>query len=553
MLTRSNGNPIIGYALASILWAGGCSGQVEGINGQGGSGEPAAVSLALRTTTSRLTDAQYRNTLVAVTGLPMSAFSPLPKAAVLGKNYFDNNIEALEISNSFVAQLNSNAVAAANALSPRDLAPCAQDADSKACGLDFIRSFGQRAFRRPLDTAESERFSKFFDGAVEQFGYDEAVRLTVTAFLQAPEFAYLIEETGEPNDRGEATLTPYSLASRLSYTLTQGPPDDELIANVEGLGDAVTLRKQIDRLLSEGKAGGAVRDFFRGWLHIQAASYERKKAAFDGLTVEQNSSVPESLSRFANQVFWEQGGRLDRLFSSNKAFVNPALASLWDVPMSGDQWQEVDLQTDRFSGGLLTQPAWLAMVQSPKSLYRGLFVLERLLCVHVPPPPPNIVLNLGTPDQELDGKPLTDRQRLELVHEKQGTNCGACHATIDPPGFAFEHFDEVGRWRDQDNGQTIDSSGELNWDTDVDGPFDDGLQLAKKLQNSRTLQACVARQWFRFLHGRAEEAEGEADAKAIEGFAKILEDTGGNMRNLVKEILASPSFRTRPWTLERPQ
>ncbi len=542
------------------LWAaaGACSDLIDSSTGKGK--PPTELPPApgncgpLRETTARLTARQYENTLAFVTGEPASKFSTLPKAVALNGNFFDNNIESLEISHDLVGSLSANADLAAIGLDVAKAAPCAHDsaAERKLCGAAFVRAFGEKAFRRPLSDAETQRYDTFLGDALDEFGYEAAVRLTARAMLQAPQFVYLIEET-EPGEDEVETLTPYALASKLSYTLTQSPPDEALLtAAAEGaLRDEKILREHAERLLNRGSAAGAVSDFFKGWLHIRAPDYERKLAAAANFTVEQNDSLPESLHRFAQDIFWEQGARVDKLLSSQRAFVNPPLAELWNTPIAGSDWQAVELDPKRHSGGLLTQPAWLAQLDPPKALYRGIFVARHLLCSSPPPPPEGIVQELGDENSRLNGKPLTDRQRLELLHAKG--SCAGCHKVIDEPGFAFEHFDEVGRWRDLDNGQPIDASGVLEWSSDVDGPFADGLELAKRLARSSTVMDCVATQWFRFLHARSEDADDESDTCTLQEFSHTLRESKGDMHNLVLSILSSPSYRNRPSALKRPQ
>lgn len=545
--------------LSVTLGLGACSGFIDSSGEDNRKPPPPPTSQAhacrpLRATTMRLTARQYEKTLASVTGQPASRFSALPKAVALNGNFFDNNIESLEISHDLVGRLSANAELAANALDLSNAAPCAGDDvdERKQCGSAFVSEFGAKAFRRPPDEAETTRYQTFFDGAFEQFGYETAIRLTARAMLQAPQFVYLTEET-EPREDGVETLTPYALASKLAYALTESPPDEALLtAAAEGaLREEAIVREHAERLLNQDSATDAVADFFKGWLHIRAPDYERKLAGAADFTQEQNDSIPESLNRFAHHIFWDEGARIDKLFSSQRAFVNAPLAELWNTSVPANGWQAVDLDSQRFGGGLLTQPAWLAQLDPPKALYRGIFVARHLLCSSPPPPPEGIVQELGDENSMINGKPLTDRQRLELLHAKG--SCAGCHKVIDAPGFAFEHYDEVGRWRDLDNGQPIDASGVLEWNSDVDGPFANGLELAERLSNSKTVMDCVTTQWFRFLHARSEDAEDEADICALKAFSEALQKSQGDMRSLVLSILTSPSYRNRPWALERPQ
>jgi Protein of unknown function (DUF1592)/Protein of unknown function (DUF1588)/Protein of unknown function (DUF1595)/Protein of unknown function (DUF1585) len=529
-----------------------------GTQSQGGSdGTSEAMcdgTIAVPTTTSRLTATQYANSITALARVAPSKLSALPNSVALAGSLFSNNIDSLEISLDLVNRLGGNAEAAASGLSVLSLAPCtAIDVPAReACGTTFLKTFGARAFRRPLDAAELQRYQGFFNASYKSYGYDTAVKLTARAFLQSPQFVYLIEESVPAAD-GAFGLTPHALASRLSYTLTQNPPDAELLAAAESnaLASDDQIRAHAERLLTKDKAGAAVADFFHGWLHIRKPDLGRKQQVDSTVMADQIDSIPESLERFADYSFWESGATVESLFKGNRAFVNPALAKLWGVDVAGASWTAVDLDPERFSGGLLTQPSFLAQFDPPKILHRGLFVARNLLCATPPAPPANITADLGDANSQTLGRPMTDRERMVMIHEKG--DCAGCHSAIDPPGFALEHYDELGRWRDKDSGQPIDPSGTLSWDSDVDGPFKDGFELSEKLSRSTTVQSCLASQWFRFAHGRPDVPDDPGDICALQTLRKGLVASQGDIRALVLDLVSTPSFRTRTWHVERPQ
>ncbi len=564
--------------LCSFVFLGGaCSGVVMGGDGtnEGGGGERTGKggtggtgiqggsggvpiscegTAAVPTTTSRLTATQYANSIAALARVAPNKISVLPTAVALAGSLFSNNIDSLEISLDLVNRLGGNAEVAASGLSVLSVAPCTavEAIGRKTCGTTFLKSFGARAFRRPLDATELQRYQVFFDATHASHGYDAAVRLTARAFMQSPQFVYLIEES-VPTADGAFTLTPHALASRLSYTITQNPPDAEMLAAAErgALANDDQIRAHADRLLTRTKAGAAVADFYHGWLHIHSPDLGRKQQVDPTVTLDQIDSIAGSLERFADYSFWESGATVESLFTGNRAFVNPALAKLWGVQEPTSSWAAVDLNPERFSGGLLTQPSWLAQFDPPKILHRGLFVARNLLCATPPAPPPGIKPDLGDADSKLMGRPMTDRERMVLIHEKG--DCAGCHSAIDPPGFAFEHYDEIGRWRDKDSGQPIDASGTLSWDSDADGPFADGFELTDKLSRSATVQSCLAEQWFRFAHGRPNVPDDKGDICALQALTNGLAASKGDIRALVLDLVSTPSFRTRTWNVERPQ
>jgi hypothetical protein len=98
---------------------------------------------------------------------------------------------------------------------------------------------------------------------------------------------------------------------------------------------------------------------------------------------------------------------------------------------------------------------------------RGKWILENFLGTPPPPPPPDV------PElkAERDGKTLSLRDQMQA--HRANAICAACHARMDPIGFALENYDGVGKWRTEDAGTAIDASGKLPDGTVFNGP--DGL------------------------------------------------------------------------------
>jgi hypothetical protein len=133
---------------------------------------------------------------------------------------------------------------------------------------------------------------------------------------------------------------------------------------------------------------------------------------------------------------------------------------------------------------------------------------------------------------------LTTRERFE-EHRLDGV-CGSCHRLIDPLGFAFEHYDAIGRYQEQDNGHPIDATGEIKGAGALDGPFDGAIELAHKLAGSREVRACYVRQWFRYALGRRETA---ADACSLRALEQTFEESGHDVRALLLALPTTDSFR----------
>jgi hypothetical protein len=167
-------------------------------------------------------------------------------------------------------------------------------------------------------------------------------------------------------------------------------------------------------------------------------------------------------------------------------------------------------------------------------IYRGKFVREQLLCEELPAPPANV----PKPPDTMPG--VSTREKFQQ-HETNPA-CASCHTLIDPIGFGFENFDAVGRYRTIDNGRPVDASGEVFSSQDIDGKFAGVAELGRKLAGSREVEACVARQWFRFFLSRFEQ---DADGCSMNELVRELRSSQGNLNRLPAAIARTDAFLYR--------
>ncbi|MGC4088614.1 MAG: DUF1592 domain-containing protein [Polyangiaceae bacterium] len=496
---------------------------------------PASAPLAL------LTRAQFDHTVFDLLGdasSPALTFPPENQVEGYKNNTFANLPSPLLVEK----YLSAAELLAGNARSRiATLAPCAAGSSEAECGRQFVRSFGARAFRRPLQENEAQAFDALFSSTLLQGGYGAACELTLQAFLQSPQFLYRTDSLASPSvESGAVPLAPYELASRLSYFLTGSMPDAELFAAAaQGQLQAdADVEAQARRLLKTPRAREVVREFHHQWLSL------------DGLTAV-TRNVPEgasadaaflgrdwltSFDSFVDQVYWEAGD-VSALLTSKRVFVNARLGRLYGAPQTGSDFVGVEL-ADR--AGLITQPALLALLaHSDQSapVLRGVFALEKLMCTPVPPPPPSV--NAVAPDPSPD---LTTRERF-AVHTAS-TDCSGCHSLIDGVGFGFEAYDQLGRYRTLENQRSIDTSGEvLLADAELSGKFDGAQQLADRLAQSSRVRDCLATSWYRFAFGRIES---EADRCSLADVKQRFAASNGKFSELLLAITGSVSFRYRP-------
>jgi hypothetical protein len=190
-------------------------------------------------------------------------------------------------------------------------------------------------------------------------------------------------------------------------------------------------------------------------------------------------------------------------------------------------------------GGLTAMAAVLAVTSAPlrtSAVKRGDWVLRRVIGTPVPPPPADAG-SIPADEALTDG--LTVRQRLEAHRTDRA--CINCHARIDPLGFALEHYDPIGRWRDRyRDGQSIDASGVLS-----DGRKIDGLAGLREYlrQEEPKFQRNLCSKLLGYALGRAELA---SDRPLIEAMLSDLAEEGG-FSDLVVHIVTSRQFRYRRW------
>lgn len=498
---------------------------------------------------SLLTRAQYDATiadLLGDTSEPSKSFPP--ESQVAG---FNNNTE-VHIANPLLVEQFMDAAegiaarAVANGVTA--LAPCAgtSTAEHSQCGAAFVAAFGKRAFRKPLAADETQAFTTLFDGLNATQGYSVAVELTLEAMLQSPQFLYRVDaESAATPETGAVPLDGYQLASRLSYFLTGSMPDSALFdaADAHKLQSPAEIESQARRLLETPRARSMVRDFNEQWLQLDTLSGLARNAPDPSTDVKGiGTDYRESLQQFLDHAFWEQGD-LTSLFTSPVTYVNQRLAAILGMPAPTSGFAPVNAGEGRV--GLLTQPALMAMLaHSDQSgpVQRGVWVRERLLCLNVPPPPPN--LNPVAPDPD---PKLTTRERF-AVHTSSA-DCAGCHRLIDGTGFGFENYDQLGRYRAIENGIAVDASGEMlaTGEASVDGPFVGVAQLSQRLATSDRVQRCLATNWFRYAMGRVET---EADGCSLQDVQKKFAAAGGKFKELLVALTLTDAFRYRPATPE---
>jgi hypothetical protein len=228
------------------------------------------------------------------------------------------------------------------------------------------------------------------------------------------------------------------------------------------------------------------------------------------------------------------GADVRTFFDSDQTFADAVLAPIYGLPPPASGFEQFTLAPESGRAGILGQAAVIAAHSMPdhsSPTRRGIFMLQAFFC-QTPEAPPDGAATSFTFDPT-----LTTRQNLELL--RADPNCDACHAEFDPLGFALEHFDSIGRYRETENGFLIDASGTLKDGT----PFDDAADLGRALRENATVTECLLRNFYRNVNGRADDLY---DQPQVDAMMASLSARDYVFRDLVADFVTSDAFRSAP-------
>jgi hypothetical protein len=440
---------------------------------------------------------------------------------------------------------------------------CASDGDASndaACLDGFVERFGSRVLRRPM-TSEDLTFYRSVYGSstlADPLAYADVI----TVMLNAPEFVYLVEhgDTAVAGEPGVFQLSPFELATRLSYQFWQTMPDDALWNDAQAgkLMQADTYRAEVERVFSDPRRQSTIREFVSDWLKVEdlpaldAHNEDVTFQSFAGTDVPsadlRQHMIDDVLDTVDFFVWSRQSSMVDLLTNELSLNRSPDLAKIYGVaPWDGGQNPPSFPSGQR--PGLLTRALFLTSGSAnTRPVLKGVFIRRRMLCDDLPPPPPGV--NASPPELHPD---MTTREVVEEITEKAGTVCVSCHKTvINPLGFATEGFDALGRFRTSQ--RLFDAAGQLAGSKPVNtqstplvessdatisqGPAD----LVRLIVKSGKASSCLARNYFRFTYARWEDTK--ADACALEDLRRGLAN-GGSISDMLREAALSPAFSRR--------
>lgn len=521
-------------------------GDADGISGPGENqqslctGTPSVAASPMR----RLSNTEYRFTVADLLGMP-----DLAKEITAGfvedteSLGYRNAAEFLNISTDTARQYSDAAdVLSVEAVASRfnELVRCNAGEAERDCARRFITSFGERAYRRPLVTAEiNDVLTKSYDAA-RSGGYDfrSGIEWVIYGILQSPQFLHRVEIV--PSDGTVVRIRGHEMASRLSYLIWGSMPDDALLAAAKN-GELDTdegVAAQSERLLADPKARRMF-DFFVEWLDLDRFDRnKREPAVYGSLNANLNELLRRETETFVNAILWDEDGSLDTLLTAPYTYMNQTLAQHYGVPgVTGDAFVRVELDPSKRAGLLMQTSMLTAHDKETRTsiVRRGLKIRTDVMCGTVGAPPDDAVLELPptVPGQ-------TQRQMLE--EHRTNVTCNACHTMMDPLGQVFESIDAVGRPRTEDEGgNAVDTRSEITL-SDVDGPVSGPVELVGKLATSAEVRACFATQLFRYAYGRKEtKADGCSQERVLADFVA----SGYNLREAISALTRTDAFLYR--------
>ena len=412
--------------------------------------------------------------------------------------------------------------------------------DELSCVRDILSTLARRAYRRPVTDRDLDILLGFYDQGRDEGGFEAGVELALRRLLASPEFLFRVVR--DPDDVAAGTnyrISDLELASRLSFFLWSSIPDDELldVAVAGRLHEPATLEAQVRRMLDDDHAHALVENFAGQWLYLRnVPALVPDENLFPDFGEALRLAMKRETELFFESVMREDRSALD-LLTADSTFVNERLARHYGIPnVHGSHFRRVTLD-DGARRGLLGHGSILSITAYPtrtSPVLRGKWVLENLLGTPPPLPPPNV----PALEESTDGRVLSMREAME--QHRANPVCASCHKLMDPPGFAMEQFDAVGKFRTRsETNEPIDASGVLPDGTEFEGVA--GLRDAL-MRRPDLFITTLTEKLMTYALGRGVESY---DAPAIRAIRREAARDNHRFSSLILGIVRSTPFQMR--------
>lgn len=407
-----------------------------------------------------------------------------------------------------------------------------------ACIGEYIARFGRLAFRRALTPEEVAQWTGLASQMATTSGNDlEALTRVTASILQSPSYIYRVEQAVGDGVATRFLYEPYSVATRLAFLLTGATPTDALLSAAEQgqLGTPEGVRAIATELAADPANEDHLVAYFIEYAGLQRIDVIEKSANFE---------FPSSLraDMTTETTLWLKdllapGADIMGVFDSPDTYLNSALAEHYGVSIDGDGFVPYQFGPESGRAGLFGKGSFLAThsgANSSTPTRRGVFVLDGLLCIPAPEVPAGLDTNLE--EEEGDGAPQTTRQRFEA--HQANPQCAGCHSLMDNYGFALEHFDPVGRYRETENDLPIDAATEIHGQA-VDG----GADMAAVLRALPAARQCLVQKFYRYANAEAQHA---TDRDLVVALADAYGNSLFNWKQFIGDFVASDAFLSAP-------
>jgi mono/diheme cytochrome c family protein len=353
----------------------------------------------------------------------------------------------------------------------------ARPATEDACARRIVQNLATHAYRRPATPADVEALMPFYRLGRQEQDFELGIETVLARVLASPQFIYRIEEEPASLAVGQNYhLSDIDLASRLSFFLWSGPPDDVLLkmAQTGRLNEPAILEQQVRRMLAHPKAKALSVNFAGQWLNLRGLD----SVAPVALLYPDFDDPLRQAMRTEVELLFDTIVRDDRpvteLLTADYTFVNERLAAHYGIPnVYGSQFRRVTLGPDMEARrGLLGKGAFLATTSKPdrtSPVTRGKWIMTNIFGMSPPDPPPDVP-PLPAHAADARGNAHEPTMREKMLEHRVRPDCVQCHRMMDPIGFSLENFDAIGLWRSHDEGSPIDASAQVFDNTTIDGP-----------------------------------------------------------------------------------
>ncbi len=483
----------------------------------------------------RLTSAQWENSVSAIFEIDDASF-----VREIGIEFestystrFSNNELNLSVTEPQWEELQRGAEAVAKMVASRS--EVVERLGGAATPDVFIKKVGKRAFRRSLNAEEVKLYEELWSRGAQSAEHDslgsasaDGMRVFIEALLQSPHFAYRVQWT-----EAGARLSGLELAAKLSLLLLQTTPSDELLKEAESgkLDSDEGLFEVASRILDSPDVSWITQGFYFELFGMNRyLTLEKSDELFPEHNAEVNQSLLSADQAFLRQVYSEGGG-LRELLLSRVVYVDPLIAPFYELDPPEGGVQEVFLDE---RPGLLTRLGFLARGASEERsdpVERGFSIVDSLLCAGVSP----ALVEFDRPEFDPG---LSNRENFENYLAPESPVCTSCHRMFLPLGFAFEHFDAMGRYREEEQGQAIDATASYEFSSGTK-EFDGATELVQLLAEEAVAHECHSAQLAEYLLTRDLHEE---DSSLITEMTEMSLDEDSSTKLLALSVIMSPLF-----------